>query len=239
MTDETGGGAADPSLKLERVGCPAPHCGAVFEIPAGRLGRNIYCLECGRRMTARPVGHTERLRAKETEGASGSGAEIERLPLAAVLDDIRSLWNVGSIFRTADGCGVRKLWLAGITGTPPRAEITKTALGAEEQVAWDYRADVLEAIQEARAEGYEPVVVEATEESEGVGEFSWPERPCLVLGNEATGVSPLLLDACERRVSIPMCGVKESFNVAVAFGIAAHQAAMALAAANPGVVFRG
>ena len=239
MTDETGGGAADPSLKLERVGCPAPHCGAVFEISAGRLGRNIYCLECGRRMTARPVGHTERLRAKETGGASGAGADIERLPLAAILDDIRSLWNVGSIFRTADGCGVRKLWLAGITGTPPRAEITKTALGAEEQVAWDYRADVLEAIEQARAEGYEPVVIEATEGAAGVGEFAWPERPCLVLGNEATGVSPLVLDACEHRLSIPMCGVKESFNVAVAFGIAAHRAARALAPDHPEVVFRG
>ena len=101
MTDETGGGAADPSLKLERVGCPAPLCGAVFEIPAGRLGRNIYCLECGRRMTARPVGHTERLRAKETGGASGSGAAIERLPLAAILDDIRSLWNVLSVCHTS------------------------------------------------------------------------------------------------------------------------------------------
>ena len=99
MTDEPDGGAADPSLKLERVGCPAPVCGAVFEIPVGRLGRNVYCLECGRRMTARPVGHTGRLRAKEAGERSGSGADIERLPLIAVLDDIRSLWNVGSIFR--------------------------------------------------------------------------------------------------------------------------------------------
>jgi tRNA G18 (ribose-2'-O)-methylase SpoU len=179
------------------------------------------------------------LRAKEADGGSGPGADIERLPLAAILDDIRSLWNVGSIFRTADGCGVRKLWLAGITGTPPRVEITKTALGAEEQVAWDYRADVLEAIEEARAEGYEPVVVEAGEGSEEVGEFTWPRRPCLVLGNEATGVSPLVLDACAQRLSLPMCGVKESFNVAVAFGIAAHHAALALAPANPGVVVRG
>ena len=239
MTDEPDGGAADPSLKLERVGCPAPVCGAVFELPVGRLGRNVYCLECGRRMTARAVGHTVRLRAKEAGEGSGSGADIKRLPLVAVLDDIRSLWNVGSIFRTADGCGVRKLWLAGITGTPPRAEITKTALGAEEQVAWDYRADVLEAVEQARAEGYEPVVVEAGEASASLEDFSWPERPCLVLGNEATGVSPLVLAACERRVSIPMCGVKESFNVAIAFGIAAHHAAMALAPASPGVVFRG
>ena len=174
-------------------------------------------------MTARPVGHTVRLRAKEEGEGSGSGVDIERLPLVAVLDDIRSLWNVGSIFRTADGCGVRKLWLAGITGTPPRAEIAKTALGAEEQVAWDYRADVLEAIEQARADGYEPVAVEAGEASASLEDFSWPERPCLVLGNEATGISPLVLEACEHRVAIPMCGVKESFNVAVAFGIAAHR----------------
>jgi tRNA G18 (ribose-2'-O)-methylase SpoU len=190
-------------------------------------------------MTARPAGHSERLRARESGTGSGSGASIERLPLAAVLDDIRSLWNVGSIFRTADGCGLRKLWLAGITGTPPRAEITKTALGAEEQVAWDYRADVVEAIEQARSEGYEPVCVESGEASASLDDFRWPERPCLVLGNEATGVSPLVLEACERRVSIPMCGVKGSFNVAVAFGIAAHRAARALAPDHPGVVFRG
>ena len=159
--EEPGGGAADPSLKMERGGCPGPVCGAIFEIPAGRLGRNIYCLECGRRMTARPAGHSERLRARESGTGSGPGAPIARLPLAAVLDDIRSLWNVGSIFRSADGCGVRKLWLAGITGAPPRAEITKTARGAEEQVAWDYRADVLEAIEQARADGYEAVIIAA------------------------------------------------------------------------------
>ena len=176
---------------------------------------------------------------RAAEGVSGPGAQVERLPLAAILDDIRSLWNVGSIFRSADGCGVEKLWLAGITGAPPRAEITRTALGAEEQVAWEYCSDVLEAIEQACSEGYEPVVIEAGETSSSLDDFSWPEKPCLVLGNEATGVSPLVLDACVRRVSIPMCGVKESFNVAVAFGIAAHQAARALAPANPGVVFRG
>ncbi|MEC9030824.1 MAG: TrmH family RNA methyltransferase, partial [Planctomycetota bacterium] len=88
-------------------------------------------------------------------------------------------------------------------------------------------------------DGYEPVSIEAGEASADLDDFSWPEKPCLVLGNEATGVSPLVLDACERRVSIPMCGVKESFNVAVAFGIAAHRAARALAPANPRVVFRG
>ena len=82
--EEPGGGAADPSLKMERVGCPVPVCGAIFEIPAGRLGRNIYCLECGRRMTARPAGHSERLRARESGTGSGPGAPIERLPLAAV-----------------------------------------------------------------------------------------------------------------------------------------------------------
>ena len=176
---------------------------------------------------------SERLRARESGTGSGPGAPIERLPLAAVLDDIRSLWNVGSIFRSADGCGVRKLWLAGITGAPPRAEITKTALGAEEQVAWDYRADVLEAIEQARADGYEAVIIEAGDTAASLDDFRWPERPCLVLGNEATGVSPLVLDACEHRLSIPMCGGKESF------GIAAHRAARALAPDHPEVVFRG
>ena len=94
-------------------------------------------------------------------------------------------------------------------------------------------------IEQARADGYEAVIIEAGDTAASLDDFRWPERPCLVLGNEATGVSPLVLDACEHRVSIPMCGVKESFNVAVAFGIAAHRAARALAPDHPEVVFRG
>jgi tRNA G18 (ribose-2'-O)-methylase SpoU len=179
-------------------------------------------------MTARPLGIEARLAAQEARIEGAPGLPVRRLPLAVLVDDVRSLWNVGSIFRTADGCGVRAVVLAGITGTPPRAQIEKTALGAERAVAWRYRARALEALKELVEEGYAPVAVETTPRAVPVDVFTWPSPVCLVIGNEVSGVDPQVLEACPHHVSIPMRGVKDSFNVAVAFGIAAHHAAGAL-----------
>ena len=95
------------------------------------LGRNMYCPACGVRMTAKPLQVEAALRERERSAAGGRGSAIQRLPLVALVDNVRSLWNVGSIFRTADACGIREIVLAGISGCPPRPEITKTALGAE------------------------------------------------------------------------------------------------------------
>ncbi len=222
---------------IAQVRCPSPPCGAVFDIPAGRLGRNIYCLSCGKRMTAKPLEFSEALKERQLETQGGPGATIERLPFVVLLDDIRSLWNVGSTFRTADACGVERLLLTGITGCPPRQEISKTALGAEESVAWSYHADPLEALEEVSTAGYTPVALESSDRAVPLQKMRWPDRLCLVVGNEVAGVSKALLTECAHRVFIPMGGVKESFNVAVAFGIAAHQAAMALAPAHPEVGF--
>ena len=211
------------------VRCPSPACGAVFEVPEERLGRNVYCLVCGQRMTARPLPELEeRLQRRQSRSAGSAGAEIDRLPLVALVDNVRSLWNVGSIFRTADSCGVSHLALTGITGCPPRPEIAKTALGAEEAVAWSYHADSGEALERLASRGYEPVAIETSPRAVPLFETDWPERICLVIGNEVAGVSKALLGACPLHVAIPMHGVKESLNVAVAFGVAAYQGSQAL-----------
>jgi tRNA G18 (ribose-2'-O)-methylase SpoU len=220
------------------VRCPNEKCSAVFDVAVERLGRNVYCLECGRRMTAKRTDIEASLRQREVDATGGGSADVVRLPLVVLVDNIRSLWNVGSIFRSADACAVEKILLCGITGAPPRKEISKTALGADEVVAWSYHADALDALEKARATGYTPVALESTETSTPLDDLSWPERPCLIIGNEVDGVSPRLLERCELRAAIPMGGVKESFNVAVAFGIAAHRASRALAPAHPNVRFR-
>lgn len=197
-------------------------------MPSIRLGRNVYCPSCGVRMTARPLEVESRLRERQRRLTGGDGAPVARLPFTVLVDNVRSLWNVGSIFRTADACGVEKLLLTGITGCPPQARIAKTALGAEEAVAWDYRADPLEALEEICAKGVTPVAIETSTQAVSIDQVDWPAHLCLVVGNEVAGVTPPLLDACPCHVSIPMLGVKESFNVAVAFGIAAYHAARSL-----------
>ena len=216
---------------MQPVRCPAVRCAAVFELPTRRMGRSAVCPSCGTRMTARPVGIDEQLRSEQRRIEGGPGAGVERLPLAVLVDNVRSLWNVGSIFRTADACGVAELWLAGITGCPPRAEIAKTALGADVAVAWRYTADPLEGLERMRIDGYVPVALEATSAAVPVDRFVWPERVGLVIGNEVAGIAEPVLDACPHHVRIPMHGVKDSLNVAVAFGIAAQRAAGALIAA--------
>lgn len=223
-----------------RVRCPAPGCGAVFPVRAERVGRMVHCPVCRRRLTARPLAVDAALAARGPR-RSAAPAAGRGLPLAALIDDVRSLWNVGSIFRSADGCGVRMLYLAGITGHPPRPEISKTALGAELSVAWSYCAEAAGALAQATAAGYTPVALERTARSLPLDAAPWPARPCLVVGNEVAGVSPALLESCPLHVHIPMRGVKVSLNVAVAFGIAAHAASRALAGggARPAPVVAG
>jgi tRNA G18 (ribose-2'-O)-methylase SpoU len=184
-------------------------------------------------MTACPVEVEAVLARRERHVAGSPGADVRRLPLVALLDGVRSLWNVGSMFRSSDACGVERLILTGITGCPPRREIEKTALGAELAVAWDYRADALAALDEVRGAGYAPVALEDAPGAVSVAAFAWPARTCLVVGNEVAGISPRVLAACPARVRIPMYGIKGSLNVAVAFGIAAHHAAMALVRSAP------
>jgi tRNA G18 (ribose-2'-O)-methylase SpoU len=208
--------------------CPDPACGRLFRVPADRLGRNIHCPACHWRFTARPAGLEARLRAQQDRIVGLDRSPIPRLPLAVLVDSVRSLWNVGSIFRTADACGVSRIVLTGITGCPPRREIQKTALGADEVVAWQYRADPLQALLRLGNEGYATVAIETSERAVPVREMIWPPRLCLVIGNEVTGISPAVLEACRHHVRIPMRGLKDSLNVAVAFGIVAYEASQAL-----------
>ena len=146
-----------------------------------------------------------------------------RLPLCVVLNNIRSLHNVGTIFRTADGAGIEKIWLCGITGYPPQGGIAKTALGAEDHVPWEYREDVLSLLKGLKTQGYQIVLLEQMQGSVAHDKFK-PKSPlCLVVGNEIEGISESLQELCDAAIEIEMDGIKNSLNVAVAFGIAAFQ----------------
>ena len=144
------------------------------------------------------------------------------LPLTVVLNNIRSLYNVGSIFRTADGAGVEKIWLCGITGTPDQPGVRKTALGAEERIPWQHSADIHEVIRDLKKEQYQIVLLEQTDQSLPYQEFI-PRGPVvLIIGNEIEGISPQLTALADAAVEIDMAGIKNSLNVAVAFGIVAY-----------------
>jgi len=150
-------------------------------------------------------------------------ADFRKLPLCVVLNNIRSLHNVGTIFRTADGAGVEKLWLCGITGYPPQGGISKTALGAEDHVPWEYREDVLKLLQDLKAQGYQIVLLEQMHGSVSHDEFRADFPVCLVIGNEIDGITEGLQKFCDAAIEIEMDGIKNSLNVAVAFGIAVYQ----------------
>lgn len=143
----------------------------------------------------------------------------------ALLDNVRSIFNVGSIFRTADGAGIRPLHLCGITATPEHPKVAKTALGAEGTVPWQYYNNGLDAAEALKADGRELWGVESRGRSESLFAVT-PDRArapiVLVVGNERAGVDPGILALCDRLVQIPMQGMKASLNVATAFGIAAY-----------------
>jgi 23S rRNA (guanosine2251-2'-O)-methyltransferase len=146
----------------------------------------------------------------------------DRVPLIIVVENVRSLYNVGSIFRTADGVMLERLILTGFSPHPPRKEIDKTALGATKTVPHSYIKKTEDAIREVKGLGYRIVALELTTGSMPLWEARADIFPlCLVVGNEITGVSSDVLGLCDGAIEIPMYGTKQSFNVAVAFGIAA------------------
>jgi tRNA G18 (ribose-2'-O)-methylase SpoU len=155
------------------------------------------------------------------EGQSGIKEESR---LSILLDNIRSIWNVGSIFRTADGLGISKLYLCGITPTPENETIRKTSLGAEEHVAWEYARNGLEVAKKLKDEGCILLALEQDPRAVPISHFSFPDSPStiLILGNEITGVDPELLDLSDYIIQIPMHGYKFSLNVEVAFAIAVY-----------------
>ena len=157
-----------------------------------------------------------------------SRKDYTRLPVVVLLDNVRSLYNTGAFFRTADACALEKLVLCGITPRPDQGRkqkhgISKTALGAEETVAWEYAPNTSSALETAIAAGYHVAVVETSPQA--VDLYDWaPEWPlCLVFGHETEGVSPAAAGYCGTHVRIPMLGRKHSLNVATAAGVVLYE----------------
>ena len=147
--------------------------------------------------------------------------QADKLPLIVVLDDVRSMYNVGSVFRTGDAFRIEAVYLCGITSTPPMAEIHKTALGAEDSVTWKYFDTALQAVEALKADGYEVYSVEQAHGSTMLQNFT-PinnNKYAVVLGNEVKGVHQEVIDASDGCLEIPQFGTKHSMNVSVTGGI--------------------
>ena len=142
--------------------------------------------------------------------------------ICLIAHNIRSLWNIGSLFRTSDAFNIKKIYLTGYTATPPRREITKTAIGAEQWVDWEYQKDSMKVINFLKNDGWTIVGLELTDDAIHVSEYESPKKVALLLGHEVTGIPQEQLDACDQTIMIPMLGKKESLNVTVAAGIALH-----------------
>ena len=156
--------------------------------------------------------------------------EAKKLPLVVVLDDVRSMYNVGSVFRTSDAFRVEAVCLCGITSTPPSTEIHKTALGAEDSVSWRYFPSALEAVESLKADGYKVYSVEQAHGSTMLQHFSpaSEKKYAIVLGNEVKGVHQEVVDASDGCLEIPQFGTKHSMNVSVTAGIVIWHIAQAL-----------
>lgn len=153
----------------------------------------------------------------------GAGYEGMRLPAAVLLDNVRSMYNVGAFFRVADGVGLEKVCLCGISAHPPKKAITKTALGAEESVEWEHDWDAVQMAKRMVGSGFEIAAIETSGQS--VDLFEWqPKFPvCVAFGNEIDGLNPELLELAGVHVRIPMLGKKTSLNVATAAGIVLYE----------------
>ncbi|MES2616464.1 MAG: RNA methyltransferase [Bacteroidota bacterium] len=145
----------------------------------------------------------------------------EKRPFVLVLDNVRSLNNVGSIFRSADGFGLSHIYLGGITGTPPHRDIHKTALGAENSIPWTHAADTAAICKQLKADGYTLIAVEQVEGSTMLQDFKADktQKTAIVFGNEVDGVNEDVLALCDHCIEIPQFGTKHSFNVSVCAGI--------------------
>lgn len=165
-------------------------------------------------MRKRKITELNRLSAEDFKKA-------EKTPLVVVLDHVRSLYNVGSVFRTSDAFRVECLYLCGITAVPPHPEIHKTALGAEDTVRWEYVDDAREAVRALKRQGYVVYAVEQAEGSVSLENFQ-PDasrKYAVVLGNEVKGVQQEVVDDCDGCIEIPQFGTKHSLNVSVTAGI--------------------
>lgn len=200
------------------VQCVNPACQLRMPIDLDQFSGR-YCPRCGE-----PVQIVTVSQPRKTVDEKSTAV---KRTLTVILDNIRSAYNVGSIFRTADGLGVKKLYLCGITPTPKEMDaLRKTALGAENTIKWEYHSDGLNVTKKIKDQGYHLIALERTAKSLFINDF----RPdpsdqriiALVLGNEKAGVDPGILALCDEVLALPMMGEKASLNVAVAFGAAAY-----------------
>ena len=197
--------------------CSNEKCRFRFPIVRGKQAI-ISCPSCGA-----PLKNTGQNYGRHTVGKGNlSPRSVET---HVILDNLRSLYNVGSIFRTAEAAGINKLHLCGMTPTPDNPRLEKTSIGAEKMVAWEYHKNALVATKRLREQGFSLWAIEGGEEAGSIFETEAPhdsQKIVLVIGNELAGVDPDILAICERNLYIPMGGQKESLNVTVAFGIAAY-----------------
>lgn len=147
--------------------------------------------------------------------------EQEKLPVIVVLDNVRSMHNIGSVFRTADGFAIEKLYLCGITAQPPHREIEKTALGATQSVAWVHFETTTDAVIALRSEGYEIIAIEQASGSKMLNTFApkTDKKYALIFGNEVNGVSDEVMEQIDECIEIPQFGTKHSFNIVISAGI--------------------
>ena len=198
--------------------CVNPDCGLRYSVESGSK-TGVHCPRCR---------STSRLLIAEMDQQSvpnhHSFTSQPTLRLEVVLDNIRSAWNVGSIFRSADGAGAACLHLCGVTPTPDHSGVKKTALGAESSLPWQYHADGVLAVSDLKAKGALVWALEGGSKALPLMGSAIPptDSMVLVVGNELGGVDPGILELCERVVYLPMTGAKGSLNVAVAFGIAVY-----------------
>ena len=148
---------------------------------------------------------------------------IPRLPISILVENVRSVHNVGSIFRSADGFGANKIYLTGYTAYPPRKDLSKTALGSENAVPWDYCENPITMAEKIKNEGIKLVLLEQTVSSKSIYDIEWKFPICFIVGNEVDGVSDDLSKLADIHAEIPMRGIKQSLNVSVATGVAGYE----------------
>ncbi len=167
----------------------------------------------------------EDMRKLKTEELGRVGIEDfkkqDKLPITVILDNVRSMHNIGSIFRTSDGFAIEKIYLCGITAQPPHREIEKTALGATQSIEWVYSADISQIIQELKAAKYTIIAIEQADNSVMLNDFQpkSSEKYALIFGNEVNGVSDEAMKLIDTCIEIPQFGTKHSFNIVVSAGI--------------------
>jgi len=150
-------------------------------------------------------------------------SNINRIPISIIVENVRSVHNVGSIFRSADGFGATKIYLCGYTAFPPRPDLAKTALGAEQSVPWEHHKNPIDAIEAAKLDGNKIALIEQTNKSQSIYEAKLNFPICFIVGNEVLGVSEELANLTDCHLEIPMRGIKQSLNVSVATGVIGYE----------------